>query len=505
MGNNPSRASSAAGAHPPPSSSSGASSTSRAREPRRRDSIQALSAGKATAAPPSESLESATGHSSSSASARPTPSRSRPRSRTNEHSQQRPSQPAPPTAADAAMGNEQSRQQDEFAHSRGEGAREGEIENTAAAKPFSPSRPMDVPASAEAANRTDSVPMHPAAPPQDLYYIPPSQAQRPPRLPLPIEEEVHTPGSPIISPADVSTVLDDDDIVEDALPRKTSVLSSTTVDEDDIGEDLQAYPVEGAPGMTVPTMVEWKNQGDRVYVTGTFANWNKKFRLHKTESREGLSAVIPLPPGTHHLKFIVDGDMRTSDDLPTAVDYTNILVNYIEVRADPIPSGASKSGAGLPDSEKDQHESQSHSKPPPGMHPPQVLPPSPTTKSRIGSHGDAISTPGARPKAYTNRIPQYLLDLDAPEDSPAYSRASSAISQLPPPPSLPMFLGKSILNGSTPMKDDSSVLNMPNHTVLNHLATSSIKNNVLATSGTTRYKHKYITTVMYKPTNEEGD
>jgi hypothetical protein len=59
-----------------------------------------------------------------------------------------------------------------------------------------------------------------------------------------------------------------------------------------------------------------------------------------------------------------------------------------------------------------------------------------------------------------------------------------------------LFLGKSILNGTTPMKDDSSVLNMPNHTVLNHLATSSIKNGVLATSGTTRYKRKVCLCIL---------
>jgi hypothetical protein len=82
-------------------------------------------------------------------------------------------------------------------------------------------------------------------------------------------------------------------------------------------------------------------------------------------------------------------------------------------------------------------------------------------------------------------------------------------------------LAKSILNGTTPHKDDASVLIMPNHTVLNHLATSSIKNGVLATSGTTRYKRKvtslsilelffsstnilqFLTTIMYKPTSDE--
>jgi hypothetical protein len=82
---------------------------------------------------------------------------------------------------------------------------------------------------------------------------------------------------------------------------------------------------------------------------------------------------------------------------------------------------------------------------------------------------------------------------------------------------LPLFLNKSILNGVTPMKDDSSVLIMPNHTVLNHLATSSIRDDILATSATTRYKQKvrksrslnancaaliveqFLTTIMYKP------
>lgn len=95
-----------------------------------------------------------------------------------------------------------------------------------------------------------------------------------------------------------------------------------------------------------------------------------------------------------------------------------------------------------------------------------------------------------RPR-YTSKIPAFLLDLDAnnPEDE-RLQRAKRAEQLLPQPPTLPMFLAKSILNGQTPHKDDASVLLMPNHTVLNHLATSSIKSGVLATSGTTRYKRK---------------
>ena len=92
---------------------------------------------------------------------------------------------------------------------------------------------------------------------------------------------------------------------------------------------------------------------------------------------------------------------------------------------------------------------------------------------------------------FAREIPKYLLDLDAPEETQTYQNAVAAIDQLPPPPSLPGFLGKPVLNLTTPLvKDDNSVLTMPNHTMLNHLATSSIKNNILAVSATTRYKSK---------------
>jgi len=67
---------------------------------------------------------------------------------------------------------------------------------------------------------------------------------------------------------------------------------------------------------------------------------------------------------------------------------------------------------------------------------------------------------------------------------------SGGAVKVAPPPTLPLMLGKVILNSSSHLKDDNSVLGIPNHVVLNHLATSSIKNHVLAVSATTRYKKK---------------
>jgi len=225
------------------------------------------------------------------------------------------------------------------------------------------------------------------------------------------------------------------------------------------------------------------------------------------------SRVVDLPPGTHHISFLVDGVLRPSSFMPTTVEIAIQLVNYIQVpNIDPAtltkPLVATDLAQPL--------LNQGAGKDPQRFHP--TFPPTPelrpttnvaasamptrtaSQKHRPSSQPHTSSTSGStRPTPlkkkvntarYTNEIPTYLLHLDAPEGSSRYARASAVMDSQPQPPSLPMFLSKSVLNSATPMKDDASVLVLPNHTVLNHLATSSIKSGVLATSATTRYKHK---------------
>jgi hypothetical protein len=59
-----------------------------------------------------------------------------------------------------------------------------------------------------------------------------------------------------------------------------SVLDDTTIDDDEIVDELQPYDMTGL-NKAVPTTVEWRGMGEKVYVTGTFVNWERKFRLHK--------------------------------------------------------------------------------------------------------------------------------------------------------------------------------------------------------------------------------
>ncbi|KAI0199036.1 5'-AMP-activated protein kinase beta subunit, interation domain-containing protein [Astrocystis sublimbata] len=305
-----------------------------------------------------------------------------------------------------------------------------------------------------------------------------SYMPRPPRLPLPIEEEVHTPGSPIAAPEDNGDVDDVPPIDEQTgITRRTSGLSNVT-DEDDT-EELRVD--KSRP--TIPTRITWLRGGQKVYVTGTPFQWGRKQRLLPSMGEEGvLETVIRVFPGTHHIKFLVDGTMQTSPDLPTTVDFGNNLVNYIEVSVDTSTVREINVEPGVPKAEDAQRL--------PSRQP-----------STVGVH-DAIPTKMrdiVPADVFSGKLPRYLEDFDQPEESKAYRISATALEKLPAPPTLPSFLSKPIMNNTTLIKDDNSVLNMPNHTVLNHLATCSIRNNVLPLSATTRYKDKYVTTVIYKP------
>jgi len=327
------------------------------------------------------------------------------------------------------------------------------------------------------------------SPYDDRRYVPPAEL-RPQRMPLPIAGAPAFPESPTLDPVNKGTQdvpLFDDDVAiapdESALRRKSSVMSLGTQDEEDVDEELPAAD----PGAgTVQTVIEWTRPGHRVYVTGTFANWEKKFRMHhKKDGNQGQFVTIALPPGTHHLMFLVDDVMMTNPDLPTAVDFNNMLVNYVEIATEDLVKPRRESNQTVTEKREVVYPAVVSEEDEEGVEQP--------------LHDADQTIEEVKPGDFRQIVPRALSDIDLPDDDPRYQDAARVISDLSGPPTLPLFLGKAILNSQLPNKDDSSVLGLPNHTVLNHLMTSSVKNGVLATSVTTRYRDKYVTTISFKP------
>ena len=159
-----------------------------------------------------------------------------------------------------------------------------------------------------------------------------------------------------------------------------------------------------------------------------------------------------LRPGTHHVRFLVDGQWRVADDLPAAVDDQGSLANYVAV---PFPAPASA---------------------------PTLAPPPPVTRDKLvpgqsfwsadsSADGESEHQPQpqqqqshtARPSQsakWTNILPPELIEAAREEE--AYLSASAGqydsesnirvttgfvpAPNIPPAPGLPRHLEKLILN-----------------------------------------------------------
>ncbi|RUS30100.1 5'-AMP-activated protein kinase beta subunit, interation domain-containing protein [Jimgerdemannia flammicorona] len=250
----------------------------------------------------------------------------------------------------------------------------------------------------------------------------------------------------------------------------------------------------------IPTIINWTQGGNNVYVTGTFNGWKHKIRLVKSlgrrfdigtvevdsnlgydgksipnplsssrlfiypsiSSTQDFTTILDLPPGTHRLKFIVDDEWKCSADLETATDPDGNLVNYVEV------------GTEDDDATYDFVSPRTD----------------PTTAPH---HLLRSSTP---PSEYVAQIPSILLAMASQQAestspaSPSGTAQNQGQQQQQQPPGLPPHLEKVLLNSGAVSEEDNSVLPAPNHVTLNHLYACSIRDGVMAVAGTARYRKK---------------
>ena len=291
----------------------------------------------------------------------------------------------------------------------------------------------------------------------------------------------------------------------------------------------QQQQQQGAPrDVMVPVDIVWQQGGNKAYVTGSFTGWRKMIGLVPVPGKPGLLHVkLQLPPGTHRFRFIVDNELRFSDYLPTATDQMGNFVNYLEVMAPSqqqqqkqqqqqqaghrVEEGMGFARGDITSNDHSKGENKSNTKG-------EIMPMS--ARSRIAMeieqepddmgdgysryHDEVLSKPRLE---YTQDIPavftdptvmeQYYLTLDQQKNN------HQNMAWLTPP-QLPPHLENVILNSYSNSRNDnnennSGALPIPNHVILNHLATSSIKHNTLCVASIVRYKQKYVTQILYAP------
>ncbi|GEQ67387.1 hypothetical protein JCM33374_g1051 [Metschnikowia sp. JCM 33374] len=273
--------------------------------------------------------------------------------------------------------------------------------------------------------------------------------------------------------------------------------------------------------INVPVDITWVQGGDKVYVTGSFTGWRKMIGLQKQADDSHL-VTLGLPVGTHRFRFVIDNELRFSDFLPTATDQMGNFVNYVEVTPEHVQMHLRQQQQ-QQEQEREQEERKKFQRQgsTQGSTRGRSFSSRPRSDSTFGlvnddddmgngysryydEDGDPILDD--RAYNYINEIPpifvepkvmeQYYLAID--EQAKAQNGPQQAWLH---PPQLPPQLDNVILNNFNSMDkhNNSGALPIPNHVVLNHLATTSIKHNTLAVASVVRYKRKYVTQVLYAP------
>ncbi|CAI2009679.1 hypothetical protein SEUBUCD646_0G00750 [Saccharomyces eubayanus] len=250
--------------------------------------------------------------------------------------------------------------------------------------------------------------------------------------------------------------------------------------------------------LMVPVEIKWQQGGSKVYVTGSFTKWRKMIGLLPDSDRSGSFHVkLRLLPGTHRFRFVVDNEIRVSDFLPTATDQMGNFVNYIEVTH---PQKEAIDGTNI--------SKKAYSMKPPTSDRSSIALQIGKDPDDFGDgytrfHEDLSPKPSVE---YTTDIPAVFTDPSVMEryyytlDREKNKNDTSWLT----PPQLPPQLENVILNKYCTTQDqvnenNSGALPIPNHVVLNHLITSSIKHNTLCVSSIVRYKQKYVTQIIYTP------
>ena len=248
---------------------------------------------------------------------------------------------------------------------------------------------------------------------------------------------------------------------------------------------------------------------------------------------------VTLAPGTHHFRFLVDDQWRVADDLPTAVDDEGSLANYVGVGLSTPPSAvpiaplppklqpgqsfwstSSSTGDGPTSGSDDRRFGPARWT---SEFPSELIAAAKeeeqylTSSSSVGDSSSGIPAPNIPPAPALPRfLDKLILNVKPTAIAPAPPRSSrdreredkrTTLRKLKP--SLGMTgTANADTNGSadagsraenTPARtrlyapglaDDTSVLPVPSHVVLQHLCTSAIRNGVLAVGNTTRYRKK---------------
>ncbi|ODV62222.1 AMPKBI-domain-containing protein [Ascoidea rubescens DSM 1968] len=280
---------------------------------------------------------------------------------------------------------------------------------------------------------------------------------------------------------------------------------------------------------------------NEIYIVGSFTNWQKKIKLNK-EGEYYYSIELRLPKNVYNFQFVYKERLICSKNYLKVAKAKDYYVNSFEIKELDKEYGEGKeniSNLNLnsnsnsnEDKESKESKNEIYSFPAPLMDNFQDM----SIKSMLSLKSEDKETSGEMYEEnfsrfdknkekitvdYSKDIPLIYTDnynFFSDEDFERFDSDSLLRkSGLPSPPTLPPYLNSVLLNKnhrqrrmssnsdnhngtiSSYSESENEVLEVPNHVILNHLITTSIKNDILTVACITRYSEKYVTQIMYTP------
>ncbi|CAL9182632.1 unnamed protein product [Musa hybrid cultivar] len=216
----------------------------------------------------------------------------------------------------------------------------------------------------------------------------------------------------------------------------------------------------------IPTLITWNHGGNVVLVEGSWDNWTS--RKHLQRSGKDHAILMVLPSGVYQYKFIVDGQLRYTPDLPFATDGMGSITNILDVHV-------SYFSLLIPDNKniKLSHHNGSRS--------PLII--FYFSQDYVPENVESISEFNLPPSPNSS----YSWSFPTNED---FAKV---------PPAVPPQLHLTVLG----MQNTDEASLKPQHVVLNHLfiEKGSSSQSMVALGLTHRFQSKYVTVVLYKPVN----
>ncbi|KAF9465286.1 5'-AMP-activated protein kinase beta subunit, interation domain-containing protein [Collybia nuda] len=122
------------------------------------------------------------------------------------------------------------------------------------------------------------------------------------------------------------------EIVHSSIPIALGKALLAQLDDAGIPVPEPLREVAGPPEL-VPVRITWRGGGKTVMLARAGDDdWQGRQLMQPDEHDPNVfHASVRLPPGTHHIRFLVDDQWRVAIDLPAAVDDQGSLANYVAV------------------------------------------------------------------------------------------------------------------------------------------------------------------------------